>query len=80
MSSPRGLFERADWNEQERTLTLSVRGESGESTMRLAWISVEEWRATLAKAGFDVEHVYGWFDYRPYRDHEDMVFVARRWD
>jgi SAM-dependent methyltransferase len=75
-----GIFERADWNEQERTLTLSVRGESGESMMRLAWISVDEWRTTLAKAGFDVEHVYGWFDYRPYRDHEDMVFVARRWD
>ncbi len=75
-----GIFERADWNEQDRTLTLSVRGESGESTMRLAWISADEWRTTLAKAGFEVERVFGWFDYRPYRQHEDMIFVARRWD
>jgi SAM-dependent methyltransferase len=73
-----GIFERADWNEQDRTLTLSVRGQSGESTMRLAWIGADEWRAALEQAGFEVERVYGWFDYRPYRDQEDMVFVARR--
>ena len=73
-----GIFERADWNERDRTLTLSVRGVSGETTMRLAWISADEWYDTLTKAGFDVERVYGWFDYRPYRQHEDMVFVARR--
>jgi SAM-dependent methyltransferase len=75
-----GIFERADWNEQDRTLTLSVRGESGESTMRLAWISADEWREALEGAGFEVERVYGWFDYRPYRREEDMVFVARRRD
>ena len=73
-----GIFERADWNEQERTLTLSVRGERGESTMRLAWITADEWRDALKVAGFEVERVYGWFDYRPYRHEEDMVFVARR--
>ena len=73
-----GIFERADWDERERTLTLSVRGASGESTMRLAWISVPEWRELLEEAGFDVERVYGWFDYRPYRrGMEDSVFVAR---
>jgi SAM-dependent methyltransferase len=73
-----GIFERADWNEQDRTLTLSVRGDSGESTMRLAWISADEWREALEGAGFEVERVYGWFDYRPYGREEDMVFVARR--
>ncbi|HEX7254856.1 MAG TPA: class I SAM-dependent methyltransferase [Gaiellaceae bacterium] len=73
-----GIFERADWDEEERTLTLSVRGLSGESTMRLAWISAREWRETLTEAGFAVERVYGWFDYRPHRREEDMVFVARR--
>jgi SAM-dependent methyltransferase len=75
-----GIFERADWDSEARTLTLSVRGPGGESTMKLAWISVDEWRTTLAEAGFEVQRVYGWFDYRPYRRQEDMVFVARRRD
>jgi SAM-dependent methyltransferase len=72
------IFERADWDEQEQTLTLSVRGPGGEATMRLAWISAREWRQTLTEAGFEVERCYGWFDYRPYRGGEDMVFVASR--
>jgi SAM-dependent methyltransferase len=72
------IFERADWDEEAQTLTLSVRGAEGETTMRLAWISAREWRKTLKKAGFAVERSYGWFDYRPYRGGEDMVFIARR--
>jgi SAM-dependent methyltransferase len=72
------IFERADWDERAQTLTLSVRGPKGEATMRLAWISEAEWRQTLVAAGFEVERSYGWFDYRPYRGQEDMVFVARR--
>ena len=73
-----GIFERADWDEEARTLTLSVRGPSGETTMSLAWIGAGEWSDLLEDAGFDVLRVYGWFDYRPYRRQEDMVFVARR--
>jgi SAM-dependent methyltransferase len=73
-----GIFERADWDALERTLTLSVRGPGGESSMQLAWISHREWRRTLDEAGFEVERVYGWFDYRPFRRQEDMIFVARR--
>jgi SAM-dependent methyltransferase len=73
-----GIFERADWDEQARTLTLSVRGPGGETTMLLAWISERQWRQTLRRAGFAVERCYGWFDYRPFRGGEDMVFVARR--
>jgi SAM-dependent methyltransferase len=72
------IFERAKWDEQAQTLTLSVRGRDGESTMRLAWISEAEWRGTLERAGLEVERSYGWFDYRPYRGQEDMVFIARR--
>jgi SAM-dependent methyltransferase len=72
------IFERADWDEQKQTLTLSVRGPDGEATMRLAWISAREWRKTLKAAGLEVERCYGWFDYRPYRGQEDMIFVARR--
>jgi SAM-dependent methyltransferase len=75
-----GIFERADWDEATRTLVLSVRGESGETTMRLKWLPAPEWRRTLERAGFEVERVYGWFDYRPYRGGEDMVFVSSRRD
>jgi SAM-dependent methyltransferase len=32
-----GIFERADWDTSARTLTLSVRGASGSTTMALAW-------------------------------------------
>ena len=72
------IFERADWDEEAQTLTLSVRGPGGSGTMRLAWISEPEWRRILERSGFEVEKSYGWFDYRPYRGGEDMVFVARR--
>jgi SAM-dependent methyltransferase len=73
-----GIFERADWDTRARTLTLSVRGESGATTFTLAWLSPDEWRALLERAGFQVIGCYGWFDKRPYRGGEDTVWVARR--
>jgi SAM-dependent methyltransferase len=72
------IWERADWDERARTLTLSVRGDLGEATMRLAWISPAEWRELLERAGFRVEACYGWFDRRPYSGGEDTVWVAVR--
>jgi SAM-dependent methyltransferase len=73
-----GIFERADWDEDRRTLTLSVRGPQGASTMSLAWLSPLEWRRLLEEAGFDVVACYGWFDRRPHVGGEDSVWVARR--
>ncbi|MBA3348690.1 MAG: class I SAM-dependent methyltransferase [Actinobacteria bacterium] len=73
-----GIFERADWDAGERTLTLSVRRGEEASTMVLAWLAPVEWRRLLERAGFTVEAQYGWFDRRPYTDEEDVVFVARR--
>ena len=73
-----GIEERADWDEQARTLTLSVRGPAGATTMTLAWISAAEWQRLLAETGFELEACYGWFDRSPYRGGEDMIFVARR--
>ena len=73
-----GIFERADWDSRARTLTLSVRGESGATTFTLAWLSPDEWRALLEQAGFQVLGCYGWFDRRPYRGGQDTVWVARR--
>ena len=73
-----GIFERADWDEGERTLTLSVRRGEEASTMLLAWLSPSEWRLLLDRAGFDVAAQWGWFDRRPYAGGEDVVFAAVR--
>jgi SAM-dependent methyltransferase len=73
-----GIFERADWDEDKRTLTLSVRGGESASTMTLAWLSPPEWQALLERAGYAVEALYGWFDRRPYEGGEDTVWVAQR--
>jgi SAM-dependent methyltransferase len=73
-----GIFERADWDQATRMLTLSVRGPESETTMALAWLSADEWRALIEQAGFEVEELYGWFDRRPFSGGEDMVWIARR--
>lgn len=73
-----GIFERADWDEGARTLTLSVRGGEQAATMSLHWLSELEWRRLLEAAGFDVVEVYGWFDRRPYVGGEDMVWICHR--
>ena len=73
-----GIFERADWDRSEQTLTLSVRGARGESSMTLWWLEPQRWQALLAEAGFAVEACYGWFDRRPYTGGEDCVWIGRR--
>ncbi len=72
-----GIFERADWDEGARTLTLSVRSDGALTSFGLHWLSVPEWLRLLEAAGFTVEAVYGWFDRRPHDGEEDMIFVAR---
>jgi SAM-dependent methyltransferase len=72
------IFERADWDETARTLTLSVRGPEGATTMTLSWISADEWRGLLERADLEVEACFGWFDRRPYSGGEDSVWLARR--
>ena len=72
-----GIWERADWNTSDRTLTLQVRSDREETTMRLAWLSAPEWRRLLDATGFEVEALYGWFDRRPFSGGEDMVWIAR---
>jgi SAM-dependent methyltransferase len=73
-----GIFELALWDEHARTLTLTVRGPEGETTMALAWLTVDEWRALLEESGFEVEACYGWFDRTPYNGGDDSVWIARR--
>ena len=73
-----GIFERADWDEDSRTLSLSVRSDQAETTFGLHWLSAPEWLRLLDAAGLDVEDLYGWFDLRPHGTNEDMIFVTRR--
>jgi SAM-dependent methyltransferase len=73
-----GIWERAEWDIAERTLDLSVKGAAGTTTMRLAWVSPDEWQELLDRAGLAVEACYGWFDRRPYSGGEDTVWIASR--
>ena len=71
-----GIFERADWDEYSRTLTLSVRSDASETSFGLHWLSVAEWLHLLDCAGLVANAVYGWFDRSPHEGDEDMVFVT----
>jgi len=73
-----GIWERAEWNEETRTLILRVRGTDGDAEMSLAWLAVTEWKELLREEGFVVDAVYGWFDRSPWRGGEDSVWVCRR--
>jgi SAM-dependent methyltransferase len=74
-----GIFERADWDESSRTLSLSVRSDDGgATTFGLHWLSAAEWLRLLDEAGLAVDALYGWFDRRSYDGEEDMVFVTQR--
>jgi SAM-dependent methyltransferase len=74
------IYERADWDEHARTLTLSVRGIESESTMQLAWLEPEEWRTLLEHERFSIDACYGWFDRRPYAGGEDTIWVTHASD
>ena len=50
-----GIWERADWDQETRTLVLRVRGHGHESEMSLSWLSVAEWRVLLQEEGFVVD-------------------------
>jgi SAM-dependent methyltransferase len=73
-----GIWERAHWDEGRATLTLDVRGEAGETRMRLMWLAPERWRTLLREAGLELVDLYGWFDRRPYTGGEDTVWIATR--
>jgi SAM-dependent methyltransferase len=73
-----GIEERADWDLEAQTLTLSVRGDRGASSMTLWWLEPARWHALLAEAELTVDACYGWFDGRPYTGGEDSVWIASR--
>jgi SAM-dependent methyltransferase len=73
-----GIWERADWDEDARALTLSVRSGDVAAAFGLHWRSSPEWHALLGRADFAIEALYGWFDRRPFEGGEDMIFACRR--
>ena len=72
-----GIWERADWDEANRTLILRLRTRDAESELSLAWLPVNEWSDLLREEGFVVDAVYGWFDRTPWRGGEDSIWVCR---
>jgi SAM-dependent methyltransferase len=73
-----GIWERADWDEAARRLTLTMRANDSETAMSLFWLSRDEWQGLLERAGFEIEASYGWFDRRPFEGGEDSVWIVRR--
>jgi SAM-dependent methyltransferase len=73
-----GIFERADWNLETRTLVLRLRSGETDTEMSLAWLPPDEWETLLQEEGFEVEALYGWFDRQPYAGGEDSIWVCRR--
>ena len=71
-----GIWERADWDEDERRFVLSVRRDNTQTAMRLSWVPTERWHDLLAAVGFQVVGCFGWFDRRPYAGDEDSVWIA----
>jgi SAM-dependent methyltransferase len=74
----RDIFERADWDEGNRRLTLSVRSGESAASMDLQWLSAIEWRRLIDEAGFDVAGLYGWFDHKPFSGGEDMIWACTK--
>lgn len=73
-----GIWEHARWDWERRVLNLSIRGPSGETELRFAWLSREEWRTLLESSGFEIFACYGWFDMSPCARDAFTVWVARR--
>jgi SAM-dependent methyltransferase len=73
-----GIFEHVEWDEDERTVIMRVRGEDAETALSLAWVSIPEWSVLLHEEGFTVDGLYGWFDRTAWQGHEDSVWVCSK--
>jgi ubiquinone/menaquinone biosynthesis C-methylase UbiE len=73
-----GIWEHARWDWERRILNLSIRGPSGETELRFAWLGREEWRTLLESSGFEIFACYGWFDMSPCARSPFTVWVACR--
>jgi SAM-dependent methyltransferase len=77
-----GSWERAEWDWDRRVLNIAIRrdrtGEAGETMLRLAWVTREEWREALERVGFEIRACYGWFDRRPCAPGGHTIWVAAK--
>ena len=72
-----GIWERADWNEETRTLILRVRGETARRRCPSRGSRCRSGGSCSRDEGFEVDALYGWFDRSPWRGGEDSVWVCR---
>ena len=72
-----GIWERAEWDEGRRVLTLDVRSAEAETRMDLAWLPPARWGELLEESGFEIVARYGWFDRTADEGGEDTVWIAR---
>ena len=63
-----GIFERAEWDEESRTLVLRVSGNGAEAELS---------KLDACLVFVRGEGLYGWFDRTPYAGHEDSIWVCR---
>ncbi|HLF71311.1 MAG TPA: class I SAM-dependent methyltransferase [Dehalococcoidia bacterium] len=83
---PGGRFALNIFNPDPRLLELAKRDVDPRSfisrverRMRLRHVTRDEIERLLARAGFEVEALYGWFDKRPFTaESSEMVWLARR--
>jgi SAM-dependent methyltransferase len=77
-----GSWEHAEWDWDRRVLNLAIRrdptGESGETMLRLAWVTRGEWREALEQVGWEIRACYGWFDRRPCAPGGHTIWVAAK--
>jgi SAM-dependent methyltransferase len=80
--STSGVSEQAEWDWERRELRLTLTqfedGRETVSRLRLSWLTREDWRRVLERAGFEIQACYGWFDQRPATPGGYSVWVARR--
>jgi SAM-dependent methyltransferase len=73
-----GIYERALWDEDARSLELTVTTRDRIAVMHLNWAQPDAWARLLAEAGFTEVTRYGWFDGRaPSDEDSDSVWIAR---
>jgi SAM-dependent methyltransferase len=75
-----GVWDRSEFDWQQRIHTISVRTAGRVTTLRQYWIDREEWRTLLEAAGLRVTACYGWFDGRPCGDSPFSILLAERRD
>jgi SAM-dependent methyltransferase len=71
-----GIWHRTKWDAATRTARVSLRTNTLHEDLCSSWLSRDEWRTLLARAGLVPEAVHDAFDRRPYPGSQDSIWVA----